>query len=80
MSDGLTMQKLMAMEFVRVAAIVNGEHYSAEDRIKAANALHMRKFHDMNGAGWMSLTIGEKKSVRKALEFDTTGEGFSAIS
>ena len=80
MSEGLTMQKLTAMPFVNVAAIVNGEHYIAEDRLKAANALHMRARGEMNGVGWMSLTIAEKKAVRKAMTFDTTGEGFSAIS
>lgn len=80
MSEGLTMKALYAMEFVKVAAIVNNTNYSQADRLKAANALHARAAGEMKGAGWLSLSRHEKADVRMALQFDTTAEGFSVIS
>ena len=80
MSEGLTMQIAYAMPLPDLAAIVNAEHYSKEDRLKAANALHARAAGEMKGAGWLSLCRSEKAAVREALKADTTGEGFMAIS
>jgi hypothetical protein len=70
------MNKVMALPFVQLAAIVNAEHYSQADRMKAANAMHARAAGEMKGAGWLALDRHEKAAVRRALEFDTTGEGF----
>jgi hypothetical protein len=79
MSEGLTMNRVMAMDFVQLARIVINESMSVEDRRKAANGLHARAPREMNGAGWLALYNDEKALVRKALEFDTTGEGFHPL-
>lgn len=80
MSDGLTAAIAYAMPIGELAAIVNAEHYSAADRLKAANALHARAAGEMKGAGWLALDRSEKAAVREALKFDTTGEGFIPVS
>lgn len=80
MSEGLTARIAYAMPLAELAAIVNAEHYSKEDRLKAANALHARAPGEMKGAGWLSLCRSEKAAVREALKFDTTGEGFTVIA
>lgn len=80
MSEGLTQAIAYAMNIGDLASIVNAEHYSAADRLKAANALHARAAGEMKGAGWMALDRHEKAAVREALKFDTTAEGFMPIS
>jgi hypothetical protein len=80
MSDGLTQNVAYAMGLPELAAIVNSEHYSAADRLKAANALHVRAAGEMKGAGWLVMDRHEKAAIRKAMEFNTTGEGFEVIA
>ncbi len=80
MSDGLTMKIAYAMPIVDLAGIVNNPNYAQADKLKAANALQARAAGEMKGAGWLMLSRHEKAEVRQALKFDTTGEGFTAIS
>lgn len=80
MSEGLTNKIAYAMPFVDLAGIVNNGNYAQADRIKAANALHARAAGEMKGAGWLALSRNEKAEVRKAMEFDTTGEGVNHMA
>lgn len=75
----LTYKTLMALPLTTLSMIVNSDHSAKEDRLKAANALHMRA-RELKGAGWLCLCNHEKAEVRKAMAYDTTAEGFSAIS
>jgi hypothetical protein len=77
--SGLTMQKLYAMDFLKVAKLVNSESFSAQDRLAAANALHARAAKEMNGAGWLAMDLSDKAAINKAMAFDTTG-GMAADS
>ena len=75
----LKYKALMVLPLPTLALIVNSDHSAKEDRLKAANALHMRA-RELKGAGWLTLDNHEKAEVRKAMAYDTTAEGFSAIS
>lgn len=70
---GLTMQKLYAMDFLKLAKLVNSESFCAADRLAAANALHARAAKEMNGAGWLAMNLADKATINKAMAFDTTG-------
>lgn len=78
--SALTYDVMCKMPFLTLAKIVNSEVHTPEDRLKAANAFRMRAGGEMNGAGWLAMGFDDKAAVRKALTYDTTGEGFQAIS
>ena len=72
--SALTYDAIREMPFINLAKIATTETYTPEDRLKAVQGVHARSKKEMNGAGWLALSLEEKAIVRKALEVDTTGE------
>lgn len=70
--SALTYKIMSSMSLLDLAKIVVDEHYTPEDRLKAANGIKTR---ELNGAAWLALSLEDKATVRKAFEYDTTGEG-----
>jgi hypothetical protein len=73
--SALNFTNMMNMPFIELAKIVVTDHYTPEDRFKACQGVHARAPKETNGAGWLALSLEEKAIVRKAMEYDTTGEG-----
>lgn len=73
--SALTMSIMLAMTLPELAKIATAEEYTPEDRLKAVNGLNARS-REMNGAGWLSLSLEDKETVRKAMALDATGVGF----
>ncbi len=79
--SALTFAVICGLTPMQLAKIVTGP-YCAEDKLKAANGLKM-KVNSLNYTrtkDWLSLSIEDKNTLREALSFDTTAEGFSAIN
>jgi hypothetical protein len=77
--SALTLSILTKFSTLQLAQIITGP-YCAEDKLKAANALPLKLKAFMRSAEWLALSIEDKDTIREAMKFDTTAEGFSAIN
>lgn len=77
--SALTFSILNNFSVMQLARIITG-HYCAEDKLKAANFLPLKAKGFMRTREWLALSVEDKNTINEALKYDTTAEGFSAIS